>query len=138
MAVNLPLTSIIEWIKPGSTIRPTEGNRSELSVDFERIEDRERMANARLRSYFVADKRSWSVSWDMIPAPSEETVDEAAGGEEIENFYRTTPGSFTMTIQHKDSNLDETVEVMFASYDKTHVARGAHDIWNISVSLEEV
>lgn len=138
MAVNLPITSIIEWSDGTTVCRPTEGNRSELSVDFERIKESERMANGRLREYYVADKRTWSVSWDMLPAPTSETVDGNAGGAEMEAFYKSHPGEILLTIKHKDSSLDETVPVVLSSFDKTHVARGAFDMWDLSVSMEEV
>lgn len=134
----LPLKSIIEWNRNGVICIPTEHNRSELSVDVDRIKESDRMANATLREYYVADKRSWSVSWDMIPAPSSETVDGKAGGTEMEKFYFDTPGEFNMTIQHADTNLDMTVRVVFDSFDKTHVRRGKIDFWDISASMTEV
>lgn len=139
MATNyLPLTAIIEWNRNGVMIKPTEHNRSELSVDYDRINSSDRMANGRLRQYYVDDKRTWSVSWDMIPAPSTETVDGNAGGADMEDFYKDTKGSFLMTIKHADTIYDEDVEVVFTSFDKTHNRRGAIDFWDLSVSLEEV
>lgn len=131
------LTSIIEWEKNGEVLVPTEHNRSELSVDVERIESSDRMANGRLRKYHVTDKRSWSVSWDMLPAPTAETVDGKAGGLEMEQFYYSTPGEFLMHVKHADSTLDETVRVVFTNFSKTHVRRGKIDFWDLSVSVEE-
>lgn len=138
MAKHLNLKSIVVWTRNGATIQPTEHNRSELSVSDERIKSSDRMNNGRLRQYYVADKRTWSLSWSMIPAPSEETVDGKAGGSAIENFYRSTPGEFTMRIQHADTDLDETVTVVFSNFSKVHARRGAFDFWDVSVSLEEV
>lgn len=138
MAVNLPITSIIEWSDGVEVCRPTEGNRSELSVDFDRMKSSDRMANGRLREYYITDKRSWSVSWDMLPVPTSETVDGNAGGAEMEAFYKSHPGEIMLSIKHKDSGLDETVAVVLSSFNKTHVARGAYDIWNLSVSMEEI
>ncbi len=48
----------------------SDNNRSEISVGFERIENRQRMLNGRMRSYHIADKRRISVSWDMLPSRS--------------------------------------------------------------------
>lgn len=96
------------------------------------------MANGTLRQYYVSDKRTWSLSWDMLPAPSEETVDGKAGGSDIENFYLGTPGEFTLRVTHADSDLDEEVQVVFSSFDKTHVRRGSYDFWDVSVSMEQV
>lgn len=138
MASVLPIASIMEWNRNGVICMPTEHNRSELSVDFDRIEQSDRMANGRLRKYHVIDKRSWSVSWDMIPAPSTETVDENAGGEEMEAFYLNTPVEFMLSIKHKDTFLDISVPVVFTSFSKTHVKRGAYDMWDLSVGIQEV
>lgn len=135
---HLPLDAIVEWTRGTATCVPSEHNRSALAVNYERIQSSERMANGTLRQYYVADKRSWSLSWDMLPAPSEETVDGKAGGRDIERFYLATPGVFTMKIKHADSNLDETVTVVFSSFDKTHVRRGKYDFWDISVGLDQV
>lgn len=137
MAVPLPITSIMEWTRGDVVCKPTEGNRSQLSVDYEDIGSSDRMANARLRKYHVARKRSWSVSWTMVPAPTSETVDGNAGGAEMEQFYHDTPVEFTMSIKHKDTGLDETVQVVFTSFSKVHVARGAFDMWDVSISVEE-
>lgn len=138
MTVNLPITSLIEWSAGADVCRPTEHNRDNLNMDVDRMKQSDRMANGRLREYYVADKRTWSVSWTMLPAPSSETVDGAAGGAEMEEFYNTHPGEIMLTIKHKDSNLDFTVPVVLSSFDKTHVARGAFDMWDLSVSMEEV
>ncbi len=46
----------------------SDHNRSPLDFGIERIEQRERMINGRMRSYHVADKISISTSWDMIPS----------------------------------------------------------------------
>lgn len=48
----------------------SDDNRSEISVSLDRIENRQRMLNGRMRSYHVADKRIISVSWDMLPSRS--------------------------------------------------------------------
>lgn len=134
----LPITSLIEWDRDGVICIPTEHSRSELNVDFERIGSSDRMANGRMRQYYVADKRTWSVSWGFLPAPSSETVDEKAGGAEMESFYLDTKGEFTLRIKHADSGLDITVPVIFTSFDKTHVKRGVVDFWDVSVTMSEV
>lgn len=48
----------------------SDHNRSPLDFSIERIEQRERMINGRMRSYHVADKISISTSWDLIPSRS--------------------------------------------------------------------
>lgn len=115
----------------------TEHNRSELDVDVERIETSNRMSNGTLRKWVVADKRTFSCSWDMLPAISAKTVDGKWGGVDIETFYNTTPGSFTLTITNTHGT--QTYTVVFTDFSKTVQKRfGTSDWWNISITLEEV
>lgn len=127
----------MEWTRGTTVCKPSDHSRSALSVSTERIGESDRMANGRLRKYHVADKRQWSTSWSLLPAPSELTVDEKAGAAEMEQFYKDTKGEFQMKITNKDSNLDETVTVVFTEFDKDIAKRGAYDMWNISVTVEE-
>lgn len=48
----------------------SDHNRKELNFSPIRIEKRERMINGRMRSYHIADKKSLSVSWEMLPSRS--------------------------------------------------------------------
>lgn len=135
--MNLPLDSIMKWDNGITVINPSDHSRSELSVGINRIGSSERMANGRLRSYHVADKKTWSCSWDLLPAPSEYTADGKAGGKEMEQFYNNTKGEFQLTITNKDSSLDQTYDVMFVEFNKSIAKRGAYDMWNVSVTIEE-
>ena len=134
----LPLGTIMEWQRGAVICKPSDHSRSELDVSTERIGSSERMANARLRKFHIADKRTWSASWTLLPAPSEMTADEKAGGKEIEAFFKDTKGEFTMKITNVDASMDETVTVVFTDFNKSVAKRGAYDLWNVSVSIEEV
>jgi hypothetical protein len=46
----------------------SDHNRSQINVRNERIEQRQRMANGTMRSFFIADKLSIDLSWAMIPS----------------------------------------------------------------------
>jgi hypothetical protein len=46
----------------------SDHNRSSIDISNERIEQRQRMANGTMRSFFIADKLTVSVSWSMIPS----------------------------------------------------------------------
>ena len=48
----------------------SDHNRSEISISTERFEQRQRMANGTMRSFFIADKLSISTSWSMLPSRS--------------------------------------------------------------------
>lgn len=171
----------------------SDHNRSEIAFEPERIEKRQRTINGRMRSYHVADKMTFSTSWENLPSRAysskanfdatglspllpkdpfryeelqqngsvnieyekekEYTVDGGAGGVEILNWYENHKGSFWMFLAYdKYSNFasdelpynhlgqyNEVIEVFFSNFNYSVVKRGRsnHDLWNISVSLEE-
>jgi hypothetical protein len=115
----------------------TEHNRKPLNIDTERIGRDQRMANGHLRKYVVADKKKFSISWDMLPKGVSFAVDGKWAGDAIESFYESTRGSFTLEITNIDATV-ETYTVMFSDFSKEIVKRGTQDFWNISVSMEEV
>lgn len=125
--------SLMEWA--GHKI--TDHNRSDLHVSTERIEESTRMANGTLRKYIIADKRTFSVSWQDVPQSAGFTVDGFWGKNEMEAFWNTTPGAFTLRLNYGDgTHLDITV--MMSQFDATISKRGAYDFWNVDVEFEEV
>jgi len=153
----------------------SDHNRGEMDFNNQRIEQRQRTINGRMRSYHIADKLTMSVSWNMLPSrsystgaafntttgvspsegtSSEYTVDGGAGGVELLDWYETHQGPFFMYLAYdKYTNLDgqayeytglnrynQIIEVYFSDFSYSVVKRGSsnHDLWNISVSLEEV
>jgi hypothetical protein len=46
----------------------SDDNRGPISIGFDRIEQRERMINGRMRSYHIADKLQIGTSWSMLPS----------------------------------------------------------------------
>ena len=57
----------------GASLQPSfiilsDHNRSAIDITNERIEQRQRMANGTMRSFFIADKLSISTSWSMLPS----------------------------------------------------------------------
>ena len=115
----------------------TDHNRQQLSIDVERIEKKQRMANGTLRKYIVADKRNFSTSWQMLPKLSSQTVDGFWGADDIEQFYNTVGGSLSLELSDGDGET-YTFTVMFSDFSKSVVKRGSVDFWEISVAMEEV
>lgn len=120
----------------------TDHNRTPLSANVERIEKKQRMANGTLRRYTVAKKRVWSTSWDMLPSTNAKvnglkTADGGWAGTEIEEFHDSNNGPFQMQLRHGDGTV-ETVTVMISDFTKEVVKRGVVDLWNLSITLEEV
>ncbi len=106
----------------------SDHNRSELQFNPERIEQRQRTINGRMRSYHIADKLSMSVSWSMLPSRSyytvadfdssgispyknqtgEFTTDGGAGGVQLLDWYENHKGPFWMFLAYdKYSNFGE-------------------------------
>lgn len=131
--VYLPKGSIMQW----NGTKVTEHNRSELNVDVERIGDSQRTMNGTMRKWYVADKKTFSCSWDNLPALTTKTVDGSMGGVAIEAFYMSNTGPFTLTINN--THGVETYTVVFTKFSKNIVKRvGTADLWNIDITLEEV
>ena len=154
-------------------------NRSELAFTPQRIEQRQRTINGRMRSYHIADKMQISFSWSMLPSRSyyqvaafddatgispyknntqEFTADGGAGGVAILDWYNSHTGPFWMYLAYDNyanfkedgevvnnsfghlAQYNEIIEVYFADFNYSVVKRGGNnfDMWNISVTLEEV
>src|SRR5574339_595042 len=81
----------------------TDHNRQAMSIEVERIEKKQRMANGTLRKYIVADKRTFATSWTMLPKLSSQTVDGFWGADAIEQFYNTVTGTFSLELSDGDA-----------------------------------
>jgi hypothetical protein len=95
------------------------------------------MANGTSRKYVIADKRTFTVSWDMLPSSNTKTVDGFYGGAQILAFYNATPGAFTLELT-TGAGVATSYTVMFTDFSYDVVKRGAVDFWNVSVTMEEV
>jgi hypothetical protein len=146
----------------------SDHNRGPMDFSIQRLEKRERMINGRMRSYHIADKLSISTSWNRVPSRSsksamnfgefgtstaeEYTADGGAGGVQLLEWYENHTGSFWVFLAYdKHTNFDseeysklgqynEVVEMFISDFSYTVEKRGAtnHDLWNVSVKLEEV
>lgn len=99
----------------------SDDNRSPLEFNINRVENRLRMINGRMRSYHIADKLSISASWNMIPSRSAAslpkfndlngrsktesfTTDGGAGGVELLDWYEKNTGSFWVYLSYDKYN----------------------------------
>jgi hypothetical protein len=152
MTLTLPVGSIL-YLDTSSTDTPTwvklsEHNRSPVSLDTQRIERSQRMANGSLRKIFIADKKSISTSWSMLPSYSTMTVDSGYGAVDLKSFYHGKgTGSFKVKISYNGvSGRDEIITAVFTSCSfsvvkrnvKSNMADVAQEFWDVSISLEEV
>lgn len=147
MAIILPRVQAVSF----NSQQLSDHNRSEISVNFERIEERRRMANGRLRTYFTANKETWSWSWDMLPGNSSNTVDGKMGADALEAFYLSNNGPFTFTITQRpyrsgDLGYNPSVkqdfvvshQVIFSDFSKNLQKRFDDYYWAVSVAVERV
>lgn len=117
----------------------SDHNRSAITLDFEKIENRERMANGTLRTYTVATKRKLKVSWENLPRQDSYTADGFWGANSIKGFYNTNGSSpFWVTINYGDGTND-FFQVMFTDFNIRLSKRSlVTDLYNVDFGLEEV
>jgi hypothetical protein len=125
----------------------TEHNRSPIIVETQRFEKTSRMANGSLRKLFIADKKTVSTSWSMVPSYTSMTVDGYWGAEDIKNFYLSAHGQGTFNVKIAyNSTRTETFLASFTSCSSTMVRRNVKEkaadtaqvFWDLSIALEEV
>jgi hypothetical protein len=148
MAFQWPRGAIMEF--DGTPV--SDHSRSPVSISVERIENSVRMANGTRRHYHIADKHSFSVSWELLPTEDEKTVDGYMGAESLRAFYLDNTGPFTLTVRGRpvpDPDPEapegatvqpvETFIVVFDSFGAEIVKRWeGRDLWNVNIELEEV
>ena len=109
----------------------SDHNRGEMQFNPQRIEQRQRTVNGRMRSYYIADKLSMSVSWSMLPSRSYSTIaefdfegnspyqnyideftsDGGAGGVQLLDWYENHKGPFWMFLAYdKYTNFGNDAE----------------------------
>jgi hypothetical protein len=150
-AIYLPVGSLIYL---NSTIKLSEHNRQPASIQHNRIEKTQRMANGILRKFFVADKKSINVSWNILPSFSTFTVDGGYGAMDIRSFYDGTAAKASGALSGR-SNFDvtlsyggttQTFNMIFTSCSFELVKRNVKEVlgdtpqefWNVSLSMDEV
>ena len=132
----------------------SDHNRSEISIEKQRIENRKRMINGTMRSYHIADKKIYSWQWDMFPSRAfsdsptfsasgvltnsvdDYTADLAAGGVDLVDWYENHQGPFYMLLAYNKYNeftvapyshlneYNEVVRVFFSSCEHSVIKRG--------------
>ena len=153
MSITLPIGSLL-FIDTGTDpATPTwtklsEHNRQPVSIDTNRIERSERMANGTMRKIFIADKYSIQTSWNMLPSNDTMTVDGGYGAEQIRSFYKGKgTGSFKLKISYNGvSARDEIISVMITNCSftinkrnvKEKISDVAQEFWDVSLTLEQV
>lgn len=134
----------------------TDDSRSELQISIDRIEFKKRMINGRMRSYHVADKKSFSVNWKDLPSLKTELSESRfqaspsgwASCQEMLTWHKNHSDSFYLTLVYDTPTAAaevplkyslETYNVFFEDFSYVVKKRGPkHDLWDISMTLVEV
>ena len=151
-AIYLPVGSLIYL---NSTIKLSDHNRQPISIQTNRIEKQQRMANGTMRKFFITDKKTISVNWNMLPSLSTFTADGGYGAINLRSFYEGTAAKASGALSGT-SNFDvtlvyggtatQTLNMIFTSCSFELVKRNvkqvtgdtAQEFWNVSLSMEEV
>jgi hypothetical protein len=104
------------------------------------------MSNGTLRKFFIADKKTFTLSWDMLPSYRTFTVDGAWGAEDLRTFYSSAQGQSSFNIRvnlakdgtNQESANYEQYNVVFSNCSFTVLKRGTQPFWNVSITLVEV
>lgn len=124
----------------------TEHNRSPIELNVERIEKVVRTSNGTLRKNHVADKKTFSMSWDMLPSYRTLTVDGGWGAEDLRTFYLSSDGKQTFNIRinlaktgtDQSSSGYEPYTVSLSNCSFSVVKRGLQPHWSVSLQMDEV
>ena len=153
----------------------SDHNRAPINLSSTRFENRQRMVNAQLRSFYVSEKMNLELSWNRLPSRAyssnpdfsqttglsdltkttdEYTADGGAGGAELLAWYRSHRNPFWVYLSYDNfatAGYDDEDYGRLAKYTEFYLMyitnfnysiekRGAnnHDMWNISITLEEV
>jgi hypothetical protein len=156
----------------------SDHNRSNIAIDLNRIESRQRMINGSMRSYHTADKINVATSWTRLPSrafsvadpefgngtsapegklikeklaslkynPEMHTADGGAGGTDLLAWHNAFNGPFYVFLSYdkfgqEDMNRYTQVLHMYFSdfsYEVEKRGQDLFDMWNITLSLEEV
>ena len=82
----------------------TDHNRSSLGFNYEQIETATRTASGTMRKFIIATKRSFELSWEMLPSYQTFVVDGHPGAGQIKDFYESNVGKqLTLEIVHHES-----------------------------------
>jgi hypothetical protein len=156
--VYLPVGSLL-YIDTSATDTPTwvklsEHNRQPMSIGQNRIQKVTRMSNGTLRKFFIADKREFSTSWNMLPSFSNMTVDAGYGAVDLKSYFEGTKGQgvFKLKIVYGKNQTtpfadrEEIFLVSFTSCSFEVIKRNvkdsssdpAQEFWNVSISMEQV
>lgn len=134
-----------EW-QSGSDFVLTDHGREPVQISVERIGYKARMANGRMRTKFIADKRTLNLSWENLPSRRVAVADGFSSATDLKDFHQAVQGSFTIRMYADDGyggalvtdNEFASFNVFIEDFSYTIQKRGgAFDLWSVEMTLEE-
>lgn len=117
----------------------SDHNREPVEQEDQLFNNDVRTVNATLRRQHIGTKKRFSVSWSMLPAKSEDTVDGFWGADDMKSFYASNSGaSFTFTIYDEDDPVGTEYTVMFTNFSSELIHRWDQYLWDVNFEVEEV
>ena len=156
--VYLPVGSLL-YVDTSTTDTPTwvklsEHNRQPVSIGQNRIQKVTRMSNGTLRKFFIADKREFSTSWNMLPSFSNMTVDAGYGAVDLKSYCEESKGQGVLKLKvvygkNQTSPFADREDIFTVSFTscsfeivkrnvKDAISNPAQEFWNVSIAMEEV
>lgn len=135
--ITLPKGSLITL----NSTALSEHNRSSARIDPEYVKFDKRTITGTARRYYLATKKSITVSWSMLPALDNQTVDGKAGRNTLKTFVDDNiDNTFTVYYYEVNSSNVQT-QVSFtgfiATYNEELVKRWDRQMWNVSITITE-
>ena len=123
-------------------VKLSEHNRKGLDTSYELIESKQRMIDTTLRWYSLPAKRNWSVSWESLPSHNRSehvgTVDGGMSGTDLEAFFHANRNNAVTMVIRSGQGESETFLVKLSDFSRTVTKRGAIDLWDVSLEIEEI
>lgn len=117
----------------------SDHNRGALDVSNERIENSSRAADGSRHRYFVADKKSFSISWTELPNDTALTVDGGIGFDALKTLFEANTGDVTLKVYNEDNTTQQSFTCHITSFSYEFKYRWQQGYYyDCSISLEEV
>jgi hypothetical protein len=116
----------------------TDHNRSDIAIANQRLVTDIRTQFGSLRRYYRADKKTFNISWTMIPQSFEYTVDGNLGAEDMQDFFESKKGRVRLKV-YFDFGEEQDYDVVITDFSFNLQKRwDDYRFYNASLTMEEV
>lgn len=132
----------LEFVRPAAIevdgLFLTDHNRSSLEISNERIVNDFRTQFGTTRRFYKSDKRTFAVSWSMIPQSFEHTVDGNLGAEDMQDTFREKFGKVDLRIYY-DFGEEIKIDALIKEYSFELIKRwDEYRFYNASLTMIEI